>query len=81
MLTESTIHSFIQVGRLATLSASHLKLSKASWTPVDRVTLLPLTWQRASCIWLNIPLAPGRASAIERSSPNTRCHLSTLTLC
>ena len=71
----------MRVGRFAMSSANHLKSSKASWTPVDRVNLLPLTWQWASCIWLNNTLALGRASAIKRSSPRTRCHLSMPTLC
>ena len=71
----------MRVGRFATSSASHLKSDKASWTPVNRVTVLPLKWQWSSCIWLNNPLAPGRASYIERSSPKTRCHLSTPTMC
>ena len=66
--------SYMPVGRLATASDNHLKSSKDLWTPMDRVTLLHLTCQRTSCIWLNNPLAPGRASAIERSLPRTRCH-------
>ena len=67
----------MRVGIFYKSSAIQRKSAKASWTPLDSVTIFPLTWQRDSCICLNIPLDPGRASAIERISPRTRCHLST----
>ena len=44
-----------------------------------RVNLLPVSWQRNSCIWLKRPLELGRAITNNRSSPRTWCHVSTLT--
>ena len=70
----------MRVGRLGTSSDIHRKSDKASWTPVGSVILLPLTWQMASCNWINSSLAPGRAGAIKDSFPRTQCHLSTPTL-
>ena len=74
---QSGTSSYIHVGRFDISYASQRKSAKASWTPLESVTLLPLTWKSSSQICLHRPLDLGRSSVIERSSPRTWYHLCT----
>jgi hypothetical protein len=70
--------SAIRVGRAEILECIHLKLLRASCIPLCKATRPPVLWARAFCIVLKIFRAPGRASAMDRSSPRTVCHFLRL---
>lgn len=67
------IISAMRVGRSAMLAFIQRKSSRASWTPLASA-IRPFDWREtACCIALKMFRAPGRASAIERSSPRAAC--------
>jgi|Transcript_3118 hypothetical protein len=70
--------SAMRVGRRFKSFNIHRKSARASCTPLLNVTLVLSLFESACCMWLNRCLAPGRASAIDRSSPSTLCHFFTL---
>ena len=70
--------SAMRVGREVRSFAIHLKSSRAWWTPLLRSTRVLLLGEIAFWRRPNILRAPGRAIAMDRSSPRTVCHFFML---
>lgn len=70
--------SAMRVGRVAMCLCIHRKSSRASCTPLCNATRPPDLFASAFCIVLKMLRDPGRASAMERSSPRTACHFRRL---
>ena len=65
--------SAMRVGRSAMLACIQRKSSSASWTPFASAMRPFDLVETACCIALKMFRDPGRASAIERSSPRAAC--------